>query len=356
MLTYCPSYVAYSTYVTRLVRSFAYAMCNMEEDPDNVIVTGSDFRKISDYKLFNLISDMDNKKIADTAGYDMVNNFFTAYYLDTGSSYSDSINNNTGESQLASKLKAVNAAVREGKFLFGAQWDTSADPNLTSIERYKENIGAGFGTGGSLIENAFKTTLAGGQMLFPDIWQDSQFSKDYSLSIKLSSPYGDPYSIFVHIFIPLAHLLALVLPRQITGQGYEGPFIVKAYCRGLFSCDLGMCTGISVQRTMDSLTIDGLPTEVVVNLNLKDLYNTMLISMTNANQGILFGSNTGLIEYIYALSGVELYSTERVWDRIFQTINSFTGLGVNAVATVTNTITDLIGKISGFGWNVFGQS
>lgn len=360
------AYLAYATYVTRIVRSFAFAMCNLEEDPDTVVISSGDLRKISDYKAWNLITDMDNTKLADTAGYNMVNNYFLAFYLDTGTSYGDSINNNTGESQLAAKIKGINANVREGQFLFGAAWGGNVldtDPNLDMMKRTQKrtaNAAAdtfmGFGTGGTLIANAFKTTLAGGQMLFPEIWQDSTFSKDYSLSIKLSSPYGDPFSVFTHIFVPLSHLLALVLPRQNSPQGYEGPFIVKAYVRGMFSCDLGMCTGISIQKTMDSLTRDGLPTEVMVTLSLKDLYNTIMVSISNVNQGVLFGSNTGLIEYIYALSGVELYSTERVWDRIYQFINRITTIGVDAYNSVRNLINQVINTKDAIFWYVSNQS
>ena len=184
-------------------------------------------------------------------------------------------------------------------------------------------------------------------MLFPEVWDDSQYSKDYSVSIKLFSPYGDPYSIFTNIYIPMAYLMALVLPIQSSPQGYEGPFIVKSYVRGMFSCDLGMFNSLSISRGDNSLmTIDGLPTELEITLGLKDLYSTMMMSISNSNLSILFGNNTGLIEYIYALSGVELFSSKPFLKKLAQAISNISNAPTDAVAAAKSYAQGALGSFS----------
>ena len=348
------AYASYCTYVTRIVRSFAYAMNDLEGnevDPEH---------NIRSYRSFNLEANNWGSSPShdkDTAGYNMISDDFVSFYLDGASSYGESFSNATGESAISSKLKGVDKMTREGQFLFGANWSTAKAGNAQG-ESVKNQLNESLGTGtgnvlnNSLMANAFSTILSGGNMLFPEIWDDSSYSKDYSITIRLFSPYGDPYSIFTNIYVPLAHLMGLVLPVQSSSQGYEGPFIVKTYVRGMFSCDLGMFSGMSVRKGEGgSWTVDGLPTELDVEMNLKDLYSTIMMSVTNSNLGILFGNNTGLIEYIYALSGVEMYSSKRLFTKLKQTIGGAILLPKDVLSSGASVVRQKVKPLTNL-WNI----
>jgi hypothetical protein len=68
--------------------------------------------------------------------------------------------------------------------------------------------------------------LAGSRMVFPEIWTDSSFSRSYSCSMKLNSPYGNNLAIYLNIIVPICHLLCLTLPRENFNNMYYSPFIL----------------------------------------------------------------------------------------------------------------------------------
>ena len=75
------------------------------------------------------------------------------------------------------------------------------------------------------------------------------------------------------------HLFGFVLPRQAGPNGFISPFLIKAYYKGLFNCDLGLITNMSVSRGSEGgWTRNGLPTTVDVTLQIKDLYENISIS------------------------------------------------------------------------------
>ena len=111
-------------------------------------------------------------------------------------------------------------------------------------------------------------------------------------------PYGNRLAYYLDICVPLMHLLALGIPRQSSANTYSSPFLVKAYVEGVFTCNMGLVTNMTITRGANdsSMTIDGLPTEVDVNITLQDLYCEL--TMTPQSSPLLFINNTSLIEYL----------------------------------------------------------
>src|SRR5699024_7465962 len=111
---------------------------------------------------------------------------------------------------------------------------------------------------------------------------DSDFSNSYDISIKLRTPDGDKLSWFLNIYVPLAHLICLTAPREASDagpNGYISPFLVRGFYKGLFNCDMGIITNLSITRGREKAwTLDGLPTEVDVSMELKDLYKMLAIT------------------------------------------------------------------------------
>lgn len=231
------------------------------------------------------------------------------FYCDSMDSVSESFTNDTTQSSLASQINGYSDQVKEIQFLLGGantglagdmlgniQKELSEGNNGGAIAGLLETIGelaVNSLTGSNSLfgkmvnDKSFGAVAAGGKIIFPEIWSDSQYSKSYSLDIKLRSPDHDSLSIYLNILKPYCKLLALTMPRafrdiqsnDIDPNGYGSPFLVKAACKGLFNIDMGLITGLSVTKGAScAWNDDGLPTQIDITLDIKDLYNTLAMS------------------------------------------------------------------------------
>lgn len=250
------------------------------------------------------------------------------FYADGLVSLQDSFGNSTTESSLQSTINSFGDQAKELKFLLGG---SSAEGLMDSASDIVSNITSGLGDlGGNLTAgmlgdlatNGVSVALAGGKMIFPKLWGDSQSSRSYSFDIKLRSPDHDTISIFMNILVPYIHLLALCLPQSITGEdeidqlpnAYDTPFIVRAYCKGMFNINMGIVTDLSCTRGAEAQWNDaGLPTQMDVSISIEDLYSSLV--MTNPGDSNVFNffdlvTNTEMIDFLSNLSGLNVATTE----------------------------------------------
>lgn len=240
---------------------------------------------------------------------------YVAFYIDSASSVSESFSNSTTESQLSSKVNSYSDMGRELNFLLGtAGGEELLSKSQDVINEAIQTVGDvanKYLNGNGLfkdIANNFSTIAVGGKLIFPEIWSDSDFSNSYDISIKLRTPDGDKLSWFLNIYVPLAHLICMTAPRESSGldaNGYSAPFLVKAFYKGLFNCDMGIITDLSITRGREKAwTLDGLPTEVDVNVTIKDLYNMM--SLSSIQSAGSFVNNISLMDYIANSCGINI--------------------------------------------------
>ena len=78
-----------------------------------------------------------------------------------------------------------------------------------------------------LLNVAEEQVLHGSNLIYPEIWMDSEYSKTYSIKMRLVSPYGTREAIYLNIFVPMFHALCLTLPRQTSANSYASPFIIR---------------------------------------------------------------------------------------------------------------------------------
>ena len=109
------------------------------------------------------------------------------------------------------------------------------------------------------------------------------------------------------------HIFGFVLPRQAGPNGFISPFLIKAYYKGLFNCDLGLITNLTVSKGSEGgWTRNGLPTTVDVTLQIKDLYENISITEygTASTNGLSptnsIISNIILMDYIANLCGINI--------------------------------------------------
>jgi hypothetical protein len=147
--------------------------------------------------------------------------------------------------------------------------------------------------------------LHGSNLIYPEIWMDSEYSKTYSLKINLVSPYGSKEAIYLNIIVPIIHALCLALPKQTSANSFTSPFLIRGYSTGWFSIDMGMVESIDIDKGPEqSWTVEGLPTRATVTLTIKDFYAQLM--MTRSDQFRLFWTNQGLIDFLGNMCGLDL--------------------------------------------------
>ena len=203
-------------------------------------------------------------------------------YYSPESGINHSFSNSTMSSSLNDTLKSGSDAAKEWGFFINAAGIEKGN----GVTQFGQELAANNGSGilgrlfGNLAEGV-TTVLAGNNLSLPDIYSDSETSVHHQFKIKLASPYGDPESVFLYVLRPLARLLAFSLPRQYGPNSYMSPFIVQAFSKGQFNCQLGIVTSLSITRCGnggESHTINHIPTELEVNLEIEDMYEKIFLS------------------------------------------------------------------------------
>ena len=232
-----------------------------------------------------------------------------SFYINSDAQVQETFSNGTTQSQLASKVNQLGALGQEVQFLLGGVANTTGF-DLTAYGKNsiagdgKVDLQASNGIIDNLIANA-KTLIAGGRMIFPEIWSDSQFMRSYQVTIKLDSPDCDNLSIFLNIFVPLCHILGFVQPRRIGSNTYISPFLCRAYYKSMFHVDMGIITECNITKgDIGAWNQNGLPTQVTVQLTIKDLYNVLSMA-TNFGTNDLIG-NPAQLDYLANLCGINI--------------------------------------------------
>lgn len=245
---------------------------------------------------------------------------YVAFYIDSENQISESFSNDTTQSVLASTFDKATGVANELKFIMGnypideAIMDNDVFESLSSS--FRNFVQSSPLSNNRLIHrliNDAKTVVTGGKLIFPEIWSDSSFSRSYDISIKLRTPDCDKLSWFLNIFVPLAHLICLTAPRQIVANGktnpnaYGAPFLVRGFYKGIMSVEMGIISSMSISKGAQSAwTVDGLPTQVDVNFNLKDLYDGMAINQYIGRSSWALMKNTSMTDYIATSCGINI--------------------------------------------------
>ena len=287
-------------------------------------VFGSSDSKESNSAYPKLAHSMNQIDVLDNNEWSMDN-----YYIDffiKPPSYSESFSNQTAESMLANAMDSGSNLLKEFAFLTsgaGATIFNTAQVNTAAWAQYQtDKINQLIKDDGlkrffNRILTSASTIITGGNLVFPNIWQNSSYNRDFNIEITLATPYGDKESIFLEIFVPLMFLLALVLPRQATVNSYVTPFLVRANVPGFFNCEMGIIRDMQITRggsDNSAWSVEGLPTEVTVSLSIEDLYNSLSMSNFATKNNIYnFLYNTALFDYIGNQCGISMRTTD--WDK-----------------------------------------
>ena len=251
---------------------------------------------------------------------------FVSFYADSESSTGEDFSNTTMESSIASSLNKSSDLGKEIRFLMG---EHGVLTDLVSEETISRALQMIDGISSTLLNNdnniisqlgkEFAVIATGGKLIFPEIWSDSSFSRDFDVKLKLRCPCPNKVSWFLDICSPINHLLAFTLPRtpygsdiagrifasDVTPNGYFSPFLVRGMYKGISNVDMGIVTSLRIDKGKEgSWTIDGLPTEVDVSMTIKDLYNVMAMTPYNRKTDLL--NNTQFLGHMAFNCGISI--------------------------------------------------
>lgn len=268
---------------------------------------------------------------------------FVGFRVERSIDTSESISNSTTTSPVAEAINAKQQAIREAKH---AIFHGRAGNNFVF-----ETIGAAAKAVGGAMSGALDAIGLGGpshlvtgagMVDIPEVWSDSSFSKDYNFTLKLESIYGDPYSIFQNLYIPLALVFGMAAPRSIGPNMYTSPFVIRAYSKGMVSCPLGMISNLSIRRGSDThgWTVQKLPTTIELSFGIKDLSPGLHMGIgSGRGDGILsdiadavaetFGETSNFQEYLLMLAGIGLRERLAMSQRFYRSIDKFLNMAWN---------------------------
>ena len=272
---------------------------------------------------------------------------YVCFYIESENQVSESFNNSTGDSAIASNINQLSDLGKEAAFLLGnaAGYDLDAaiksgyQNNLQAFSNFFNKWG---GNGAAAIANKLfggvSALAMGGHLAFPEIWKDSDYTQPYNITIKLASPDGDKYSQFINIMVPYYHLLGFVLPQALGYNGYTSPFLVRASYGGVFNCEMGIITSLDVSKG-PSWNQYKMPTEISVSLTIKDLYKALY--MNNETSTTKFLKNSQFVDFLANSVGVNMNMPE-----IGRTLNmykSFLGGRFNsAINNIENSMSNFL--------------
>lgn len=297
--------------------------------------------------VFGDIKNAFNKLSSSAVGDNSYIHFFVT---NQGTSVNENISTDTTASQLEETVNnsSLNSISRNLEFLFGGPvgsiTDSALENDLQSIFNGSENDGFIKSFMG-LTKNYFK----GGRLVFPQMVDGVNYSKSMSCNLKFTSLYGDKLSIFLRCMVPIMHLLALALPKQLSQNMYTYPFIVRAFQKGLFNSDLAIITNMNITKggpDNTSWTVHGIPTEYEVTFDITPLYSQLMVSSTA--KPFLALQNTALVEYLGTLCGVDLKmnNLNAKIDIAKSAIqNKFTDIPANEFRGITDSLSNALSKI-----------
>ena len=259
------------------------------------------------------------KSIGDFGTYTSI-----PFYVDAETSIHESFGNSTTQSMMVSTVNSISDMGKELNFLLGSAASLTGaealarDPDMaTNIENVQDTISKLMGSGNFLsnLSKHLGTVAAGGKLIFPEIWSDSNISRSYSCTLKFISPDASNLSVYLNVIAPLLHLMALVAPQSIKNNpnAYINPFLVRGIYKGFFNVDMGIITSMSVTKGAEcQWTPEGIPTSIEVSIEIKDLYNVLTITNTDSTKDWKFDTlnNTALMDYIANLCGINIYKPE----------------------------------------------
>ncbi len=236
---------------------------------------------------------------------------FVTFRVNQTGAVTDSFSNSAADSELANKINSMSSQSRSTRFdiengdISDGVFGKVAGHALDGLKDIVSGVADGFHISGL-------AALGGSAFVdIPKHWQSAtaQLSRS-TYTMNLVSPYGNPISQLINLYVPLAMILAGALPLATGQQSYTSPFICEMYDRGRCQIRLGMIDQLSVTRGTSNMPFDdtGNPMAIDITFSVLDLSNLIYLpisqGMTSATSSLLAaigtvgGAAAGVLNYV----------------------------------------------------------
>ena len=289
-------------YTSTKLKNFDYAYWTIRKKYNPTAAAANDSDKSIFRKFWDSLIDT-GKNLVTTA---VDNTAYINFFLNgSETNVSENISNSVADSPLASVTNTVSSAGATINYFTGAGFDLSDSEVDAALNAISNSAGSTI-TG---IKNLAENFIKGGRMVLPKMLDGANYGKSISCNMKFVSPYGNKYSVFLKCIVPICHLLAMALPKQLSDNMYTFPFVVKCAQIGQFTVELGVISSLNITRgggDDTSWSVDGLATEWEVQMEITPLVDDLMISSTK--HPVLFCKNEGLLDYLSNFCGYDMIS------------------------------------------------
>jgi hypothetical protein len=197
---------------------------------------------------------------------------FAVFNVEYTGSIGESFSNSFGSNPLESTFNSISSKARNLTDLMSSAANI---PVVGDAMKFAADAGAkilseaSFGLANPLLALAYGVNIT-----MPKVWESSSATLPRaSYKMKLISPYGNSYSQFFNIYLPMAMILAGSLPRSTGATSYTYPFFCQLFDRGRTNIQLGMIESVSFTRGTSNLGFSraGHPNAIDVDLSIANL-------------------------------------------------------------------------------------
>lgn len=233
------------------------------------------------------------------------------FRVDKIESLTESFTNNTGPSEIQSKINQTASSMQAARFSM-SDFNTGFAAIDTAIDTIRSTIAGA--ASGFMLDGLIQLSGAG-FVDIPDRYIDSSSDiGNTSFSMTLKAPYGNRLSQFFNIDVPIAMLLAAALPISHGNQSYGAPMLCEMYMPGKAVTRLGMITNLTINRGGDGNSWSNLGDclSVDVQFQVKNLSTVVHAPITTALEKILppwsgiFGEDNAYNDYLDVLGNMSL--------------------------------------------------
>ena len=249
---------------------------------------------------------------------------FASFRVDYTGPVSESFSSSVAEIDIAAKFNQISSQGKAAYFSFsgGNLVGGAAGAAFSAVKGALTDFTSG-------VLDAFQMSglMALGGSAFVDIpkmWEQSTANlPKTTYTVQLISPYGNPISQMMNLYIPLCMLLAGGLPIATGKQTHGAPFLVELYDRGRQQTRLGIMDSITVTRGVSNLGFnkDGQALAIDVSFSIADLSSIMAmpingkLNLLNIRDGT-FDDETSYTDYMAVLSSLSLDQQIYVFNRM----------------------------------------
>jgi len=162
---------------------------------------------------------------------------------------------------------------------------TSASNAIGSLSNWVEQQGQNFQSLNTMLHQL----NWGHKILFPKIWQGSNFSNSYTIRTSLYALSDDEQEVQHYVLAPLLILILLSTPISDNEYFYTFPFIFKGEIEGVREIEAGAITDlrISLGGERSFYNIEKKYLAIDVEFTVSDLYDVMVSSLTSSKDALV---------------------------------------------------------------------